>query len=105
VALGSVVLCVTGAEALYLDMGHFGAQPIRLTWTCCWSGRGARGASRAPRAPPLVLSPCLARTGGLVCVLQGASVLDPPRQSRLAVLGLPPAHARLGGRAGAADVT
>ena len=28
----SVVLCVTGAEALYADMGHFGAQPIRLTW-------------------------------------------------------------------------
>ncbi len=32
-ALGAVVLCVTGAEALYLDMGHFGPQPIRLTWT------------------------------------------------------------------------
>jgi KUP system potassium uptake protein len=31
--LGSVVLCVTGAEALYTDMGHFGAPPIRLTWT------------------------------------------------------------------------
>jgi KUP system potassium uptake protein len=33
VALGSVVLAVTGAEALYADMGHFGAQPIRLCWT------------------------------------------------------------------------
>jgi KUP system potassium uptake protein len=32
VALGSVVLSVTGAEALYADMGHFGAQPIRLSW-------------------------------------------------------------------------
>ncbi len=32
VALGSVVLAVTGAEALYADMGHFGAQPIRLAW-------------------------------------------------------------------------
>ena len=32
VALGSVVLCVTGAEALYADMGHFGKQPIRLAW-------------------------------------------------------------------------
>jgi len=31
--LGAVVLCVTGAEALYADMGHFGAQPIRLSWT------------------------------------------------------------------------
>jgi KUP system potassium uptake protein len=30
--LGAVVLCVTGAEALYADMGHFGAKPIRITW-------------------------------------------------------------------------
>jgi len=30
--LGSVVLCVTGAEALYADMGHFGARPIRVAW-------------------------------------------------------------------------
>ncbi len=33
IVLGAVVLCVTGAEALYADMGHFGAAPIRLTWT------------------------------------------------------------------------
>ena len=33
IVLGAVVLCVTGAEALYADMGHFGAQPIRLAWT------------------------------------------------------------------------
>jgi len=32
VALGSVVLAVTGAEALYADMGHFGARPIRFAW-------------------------------------------------------------------------
>jgi len=32
VALGSVVLAVTGAEALYADMGHFGARPIRISW-------------------------------------------------------------------------
>ena len=32
VVLGAVVLCVTGAEALYADMGHFGAHPIRLAW-------------------------------------------------------------------------
>ena len=31
-ALGSVVLCVTGAEALYTDMGHFGRFPIRAAW-------------------------------------------------------------------------
>ena len=30
--LGGVFLCVTGAEALYADMGHFGAQPIRFAW-------------------------------------------------------------------------
>jgi len=30
--LGSVVLCVTGGEALYADMGHFGAKPIRVAW-------------------------------------------------------------------------
>jgi KUP system potassium uptake protein len=32
VALGAVVLCVTGAEALYADMGHFGKRPIRVAW-------------------------------------------------------------------------
>ncbi|MBA2965651.1 MULTISPECIES: KUP/HAK/KT family potassium transporter [Ramlibacter] len=32
VILGAVVLCVTGAEALYADLGHFGKQPIRLAW-------------------------------------------------------------------------
>ena len=32
VSLGAVVLCLTGGEALYADMGHFGAHPIRLAW-------------------------------------------------------------------------
>ncbi|MEN9602225.1 MAG: hypothetical protein RIS56_1831 [Verrucomicrobiota bacterium] len=32
VVLGSVVLAVTGGEALYADMGHFGPRPIRLAW-------------------------------------------------------------------------
>ncbi|MFQ5676023.1 MAG: KUP/HAK/KT family potassium transporter, partial [bacterium] len=32
VVLGAVFLVVTGAEALYADMGHFGKRPIRLTW-------------------------------------------------------------------------
>lgn len=31
-ALGAVILAVTGAEALYADMGHFGKTPIRATW-------------------------------------------------------------------------
>jgi KUP system potassium uptake protein len=48
-ALGGVVLCVTGAEALYADRGHFGTQPIRRTWflivlpavLLCYLGQGA----------------------------------------------------------------
>jgi len=32
VLLGAMVLCVTGAEALYADLGHFGRRPIRLAW-------------------------------------------------------------------------
>jgi KUP system potassium uptake protein len=47
--LGSVVLAVTGGEALYADMGHFGVRPIRLAWTVfvlpalvlCYFGQGA----------------------------------------------------------------
>ena len=30
--LGAVVLCITGGEALYADMGHFGKRPIRIAW-------------------------------------------------------------------------
>lgn len=32
-ALGAIVLALTGAEALYADMGHFGKKPIRMAWT------------------------------------------------------------------------
>ena len=35
----AVVLVVTGGEALYADMGHFGKRPIRLAWLCLvWLG-------------------------------------------------------------------
>ncbi|HUE15564.1 MAG TPA: KUP/HAK/KT family potassium transporter [Planctomycetaceae bacterium] len=55
--LGSVVLAVTGGEALYADMGHFGVRPIRLAWTVfvlpalalCYLGQGAL-VLRDPRA-------------------------------------------------------
>ncbi|HEX7782720.1 MAG TPA: potassium transporter Kup [Sphingobium sp.] len=48
-ALGAVVLAVTGAEALYADMGHFGRNPIRVSWLffvlpalmCNYMGQGA----------------------------------------------------------------
>jgi len=33
-AMGSVVLALTGAEALYADMGHFGRRPIKISWLC-----------------------------------------------------------------------
>ena len=49
VVLGSVFLVVTGGEALYADMGHFGITPIRLSWfgfvlpalLLCYFGQGA----------------------------------------------------------------
>jgi len=33
-AVGAVALAITGAEALYADMGHFGRRPIRIAWSC-----------------------------------------------------------------------
>jgi KUP system potassium uptake protein len=57
--LGAVFLCVTGAEALYADMGHFGARPIRLAWS-------------AIVFPSLVLN----YAGQAALVLQGAPVSD-----------------------------
>jgi len=39
VILGSVFLAVTGGEALYADMGHFGRKPVRIAWfTIVWPG-------------------------------------------------------------------
>jgi len=59
--LGVVVLAVTGGEALYADMGHFGARPIRLAWASlvfpalvlCYLGQGAL----VLRDPSAVTSP------------------------------------------------
>ena len=33
--VGAIVLALTGAEALYADMGHFGRGPVRLAWAVC----------------------------------------------------------------------
>jgi len=49
IAMGAVILAMTGAEALYADMGHFGSRPIRLAWlfvifpalACTYLGQGA----------------------------------------------------------------
>lgn len=66
-ALGSVVLAVTGAEALYADMGHFGRLPIRLAWSLLvlpalvvnYFGQGALllGEPGAVRNPFFLLAP------------------------------------------------
>ena len=57
--LGGVFLCVTGAEALYADMGHFGAGPIRLAWS-------------AVVFPSLILN----YAGQAALVLEGAPTAD-----------------------------
>ena len=50
-ALGAVVLCLTGAEALYADMGHFGRLPIRIVWVVlcaranCFMASAGQGSS------------------------------------------------------------
>ena len=66
-ALSSVVLAVTGAEALYADMGHFGRNPIKLSWLSivlpslmlCYLGQGALliGDPTAIRNPFFLLAP------------------------------------------------
>ena len=75
-AMGSVVLAVTGAEALYADMGHFGRKPIWLSWLAFvmpalmlnYMGQGAmilsldaEGAAQAIRNPFFLLAPEIAR--------------------------------------------
>jgi KUP system potassium uptake protein len=57
--LGSVVLCITGGEALYADMGHFGRKPIRIAWytmvfpalLCNYFGQGAMLLSHQDNPP------------------------------------------------------
>jgi KUP system potassium uptake protein len=58
--LGSVVLCITGGEALYADMGHFGKAPIRAAWYTVvfpglllnYFGQGALLLEKGPVAHP-----------------------------------------------------
>jgi KUP system potassium uptake protein len=61
IVLGSVVLCITGGEALYADLGHFGRSPIRFSWLaiafpsllCNYFGQGALLLTR----PNLAINP------------------------------------------------
>jgi KUP system potassium uptake protein len=73
--LGAVFLCVTGAEALYADMGHFGARPIRFAWSALvfpslvlnYAGQAALVLEGAPigqnifyrLCPPMLLVPLI----------------------------------------------
>jgi KUP system potassium uptake protein len=65
VAMGSVVLAVTGAEALYADMGHFGRKPIGISWIAIvlpclmlnYMGQGAMVLSSGASAAALIKDP------------------------------------------------
>src|ERR1019366_2372445 len=83
--LGIVVLAVTGGEALYADMGHFGARPIRLAWitlvfpalVLCYLGQGAlvlRDAS-AVTNPFFAMVPTGAATYALVALSTAATII------------------------------
>jgi len=83
--LGSVVLAVTGGEALYADMGHFGARAIRLVWLgfampalmLCYFGQGAlilREPTRVTQ-PFFGLAPEGAATWALVALSSLATVI------------------------------
>jgi len=83
--LGSVVLAITGGEALYADMGHFGVRPIRLAWLAlvmpalllCYFGQGAL-VLREPAAlthPFFAMVPAGPIAFGLVLLSSVASVI------------------------------
>ena len=83
--LGSVVLAVTGGEALYADMGHFGVRPIRLVWTffvlpaltLCYLGQGALvlGDPQAADNPFFAMAPTGPATYFLVLLSSAATVI------------------------------
>ena len=83
--LGSVVLAVTGGEALYADMGHFGARPIRIAWVAlvmpalvlCYFGQGALVLSK-PEAldnPFFAMVPKGPATFALVALSSAATII------------------------------
>jgi KUP system potassium uptake protein len=88
--LGGVFLCVTGAEALYADMGHFGARPIRLAWgglvlpslVLSYAGQAALVLSGAPSSdnifyrlcPPPML-PLLVALATIATIIASQSII------------------------------
>ena len=83
--LGAVVLAVTGGEALYADMGHFGARPIRLAWLAVvwpalvtnYFGQGALVLEdpAAQRSPFFAMVPAGPWTYALVALAAAATVI------------------------------
>ncbi len=88
--LGGVFLCVTGAEALYADMGHFGARPIRAAWTMLvlpslvlsYAGQAALVLSGAPtgdnifyRLCPPMLLPALILLATVATIIASQSII------------------------------
>jgi KUP system potassium uptake protein len=83
--LGSVVLAVTGGEALYADMGHFGAKPIRIAWlglampalVLCYFGQGALvlGDPKTIEQPFFSMVPAGAATFALVLLSSAATII------------------------------
>ena len=72
VVLGSVVLCITGGEALYADLGHFGAKPIRISWlsiACPALLLNYLGAGSASSGPPRYGFQSLLRSGSPAAAL------------------------------------
>jgi len=84
IAMGSVVLAVTGAEALYADMGHFGRRPIINGWICFvlpalmlnYMGQGAMILSQTPaeaamtiKDPFFLMLPDLVRVPVIILVI------------------------------------
>ncbi len=83
--LGSVVLCVTGGEALYADMGHFGVRPIRIAWLSvalpalllAYFGQGANVLLHPEAAanPFFAMAPAGVATYALVALATAATVI------------------------------
>jgi len=89
VALGSVVLAVTGAEALYADMGHFGRGPIKISWISFvlpslmlnYMGQGAfvlsldaAGAAEVIRDPFFLMIPDMVRVPVILLALMATII-------------------------------
>ena len=96
VVLGAVVLAVTGGEALYADMGHFGQRPIRLAWfglvlpalMLNYFGQGAlmlldpRDASQPVLPAGAVVGPAAARGAGHAAPRSSPRRRSSPARSR-----------------------